>query len=799
MRLKVMRLLLRKGQRLVAPQGVELLRLNKPPVDKICKHGAEEFRANVDDDLEKAEFWLENTIRVFDELSCTPAECLKCAISLLRDSVYQCQRFLDQKHKEFLELKQGCMTVTEYEREFVRLSKYTREYVSTEEIMCKRFIDELNEDIKLLVEILDLKEFVVLIDRDCKAEDFSREKKKADLEARDSKKRSMNKPYQSSSKKSQDSFSRSNTSVGYQNRDRGNQHVNPKAQATSVSSVGSVRNNKPECQQCGRRHFGECWNKSSKVCFKCGSPDHFIRDCLELSENENVQNARSSNTTARGRPPRNTGNISSGRGMTRDLAVKSEARAPVRANTIHAREEASSPDVISARRYVRKGCEAYLSYVLDTKVSESKIESVPVVCEYPDVFPEELPGLPSIRELNKVTIKKNYPLSRIDDLFDQLKGAILFSKIDLRSCYYQSRVKDLDVSKTAFRTRYGHYEFLVMPFGLTNAPAIFMDLMNQIFRPYLDRFVVVFIDEILIYSRDKYEHIAHLRIVLQTLRDKQFFDQLKALLIEAPVLVQPESGKEFVIYNDASLNGLGCVFMQEGKVIAYASRQLKPHEKNYLTHDLELVAIPVMIPEWKWDRVTMDFVSGLPLSLKKKDAIWVVVDRLTKSTHFIPFEGNWEKYLMLVEFAYNNSFQSSIKMALYEALYGRKYRTPLYWIELSENRFTWQVESACHRVVQDHRKNRVSGISTSFSIRVRKDHNVFHVSMLCRYRLDPSHVISRSEIEIQLDMTYNEEPIRFLTREIEELRNKRIALVKVLWQRHRVEEATWEPEKAMRK
>ena len=130
------------------------------------------------------------------------------------------------------------------------------------------------------------------------------------------------------------------------------------------------------------------------------------------------------------------------------------------------------------------------------------------------------------RQINKATVKNKYPLPRIEDLFDQLRGASVFSKIDLRSGYYQLRVKEVDVPKTAFRTRYGHYEFIVMPFGLTNAPAAFMDLMNRVFCPYLDQFVLVFIDDILVYSKDAQEHEHHLRIVLQTLREKQLFAKL---------------------------------------------------------------------------------------------------------------------------------------------------------------------------------------------------------------------------------------------------------------------------------
>ncbi|GJR74125.1 putative nucleotidyltransferase, ribonuclease H [Tanacetum coccineum] len=370
--------------------------------------------------------------------------------------------------------------------------------------------------------------------------------------------------------------------------------------------------------------------------------------------------------------------------------------------------------------------ETLIIRVMEKKSDEKRLEDIPVVREFLKVFPEDLPGLPPVRQVEfqidlipgvAPVARAPYRLAPLEmqELSDQLQeladrgfirpstspwGApVLFvkkkdgsfmmclsvSKIDLRSGYHQLRVRDADILKTAFRTRYKHYEFQVMPFGLTNAPAVFMDLMNRVCKPYLDKFVIVFIDDILIYSRNKEEHANHLRIILELLKKeklyakfskcdfwihivqflghlidsqglhvdpakieavknwtspttpteiRQFlglagyyrrfikdfskiakslteltqknkkyiwgedqesaFQLLKQKLCEAPILALPEGNDDFVVYCDASHQGLGAVLMQREKVIAYASRQLKPNEENYTTHDLELGAVQIL-------------------------------------------------------------------------------------------------------------------------------------------------------------------------------------------------------------
>ncbi|WVZ58809.1 LOW QUALITY PROTEIN: hypothetical protein U9M48_009038 [Paspalum notatum var. saurae] len=284
------------------------------------------------------------------------------------------------------------------------------------------------------------------------------------------------------------------------------------------------------------------------------------------------------------------------------------------------------------------------------------------------------------RPLNAVTVKNKYPLPHIDILFDQLAGARVFSKIDLRSKYYQIKIREEDIPKTAFSTRYGLYEYLVMSFGLTNAPAFFMYMMNSVFMNELDKFVVVFIDDILIYSKSEEEQedtcgsehklyakfskcmfwlkeVSFLGHILsekgvavdpskvesvlnwkqpKTVTDirsflglagyyhrfikdfsktakpmtsltkknanpncEEAFQSLKRSLTTAPVLAQPDVTKPFDVYCDTSGNGLGCVLMQEGRVVAYAFRQLRKHEANYPTHDLELAAVVHALKIWR--------------------------------------------------------------------------------------------------------------------------------------------------------------------------------------------------------
>ncbi|GKC48016.1 putative reverse transcriptase domain-containing protein [Tanacetum coccineum] len=425
------------------------------------------------------------------------------------------------------------------------------------------------------------------------------------------------------------------------------------------------------------------------------------------------------------------------------------------------------------------------------KVSDKKQEGIVVVRDFSVVFPDDLSGLPPLPEIEfrielipratpiakspyclapselqelsrqlkelqdkgfiqlssspwgaPLTVKNHYPLPRIDDLFDQLQWSQFFSKIDLRSGYHQLRVHEDYIPKTAFRTRYGHFEFIVMPFGLTNAPTVFMDLMNRVCRPYLDKFVIVFIDDILIYSKTREEHVKHLRLFLELLKKEElyakfskcefwlrevqfpshlingnginvdpskikavknwkasrtptevrsflglasyyhrFIENFSKVAKSLTILTQkslPDGPEDFVVYCDAPGIGLGCMLMYRGK-----HRWIE----LFSDYDYEIRNHPGKA------NVVADALSKKERVKPKRKGLDEMIEHRSNRTLYyldriyVPLKGDvrtLDVHLLLVEFLYNNGYHSSVRCALFEALCGRKCRSSIMWAEVRE-------------------------------------------------------------------------------------------------------------------
>nr|GEY86802.1 reverse transcriptase [Tanacetum cinerariifolium] len=491
----------------------------------------------------------------------------------------------------------------------------------------------------------------------------------------------------------------------------------------------------PPCTICGKLHPGKACHKATGACFKCGEVRHLSKDCKKGStSSRGNKNNKLQATSGRffaltieqaANAPDNALSLSTH--MLNSVIISHEFRnCPLRVgDDIHfanllplemsdfviilgmawLTEHRATIDCQSKRvifgylnnpEFIYHGSRLapYRMAPVELKELKDQLQELlergfmrPSVSPWgtPILFVKKKDG--SMRlcigygELNRITVRNRYPLPRIDDLFDQLQGAKFFSKIDLRSGYHQLHVKERDVSKTAFRTRYGHYEFLMMPFGLTNALAVFMDLMNRVFHEYLDKFVIVFIDDILVYSKTREEHEDHLldflghivladgitmdpakveaitkwprpttvtevksyfracgeKFVWNEEREKSF-EELKRRLVSSPVLTLPSGTGGYQIYSDASKKDLGCVLMQHGKVISYASRKLKPYEENYPTHDLELAAVVFALKIWRhyltpicWNEVGERVIEGPELVKVTNEKVAIAKEKLKEA------------------------------------------------------------------------------------------------------------------------------------------------------------------------
>ncbi|GJY34670.1 putative reverse transcriptase domain-containing protein [Tanacetum coccineum] len=450
-----------------------------------------------------------------------------------------------------------------------------------------------------------------------------------------------------------------------------------------------------------------------------------------------------------------------------------------------------------AQKYLLQGCHVFLAHITiketGDKSKKKQLQDVPIVKNFPEVFPEDLPGLPptrqvefhidlvpgaapvarapyrlapsemkeladqlqelsdkgfirpssspwgapvlfvkkkdgslrmciDYRELNKLTVKNRYPLPRIDDLFDQLQGSSVYSKIDLRSGYHQLRVREEDISKTAFRTRYGHYEFQVMPFGLTNAPAVFMDLMNRVCKPYLDKFVIVFIDDILIYSKNKQEHEEHLKIILELLKKEELYAKFSKCEFWIPkvqflghvidnkgIHVDPakiESVKDWAspktpteIRQFLGLAGIFLIRRTEQETTPWYSRCLVITIAIFRYHPGKAMSLLDALSRKEREPPLRHIIRKLTDKAREtiqlsKNALELVC-RLWKWLGF--------NHLPLSKcFITNNSYHASIKAAPFEALYGRKCRSPVCWAEVGEVQLTGPeiVQETTERIIQ---------------------------------------------------------------------------------------------------
>ncbi|GJV27023.1 putative reverse transcriptase domain-containing protein [Tanacetum coccineum] len=360
------------------------------------------------------------------------------------------------------------------------------------------------------------------------------------------------------------------------------------------------------------------------------------------------------------------------------------------------------------------------------------------------------------RELNKLTVKNWYPLPRIDDLFDQLRGACPFLKIDFRPGYHQLRVHEDAISKTAFQTRYGHFESTVMPFGLTNAPTVFMDLMNRVCKPYLGRFVIVFIDDILAYSKSKEEHKVYLKLVLESLRKEKLYANFSK---DAAESVSDTIGFEY------------CLASSSGWTNYRLSLRCAPleafHGRKYRSHVL-------------WAENRESSLTVLELVLETADKVVLIKEKLKAARDCQ--KSYADKRRKPLDFEVGN--QVLLKVSPWKGVvrFGKKGKLAPRYVGPFE--ILERIGPVAYRL---RLPDELSSV-----------HDTFHVSDLKKYMADANLHVPLDEIKVDKTLHFVEEPVEIMDQEIRKLKHRKVVLVKVRWNSKRGPEFTWEHEDYMR-
>nr|GEX93680.1 hypothetical protein [Tanacetum cinerariifolium] len=473
--------------------------------------------------------------------------------------------------------------------------------------------------------------------------------------------------------------------------------------------------------------------------------------------------------------------------------------------------------------------------VMEKKSDEKRLENIPIVKEFPDVFLEELPGLPPVRqvEFQIDLIPRAVPVARAPYRLAPLEMQELSNQLQelADQGYHQMRVRDEDIPKTAFKIRYGHYEFQVMPFGLTNAPAVLMDLMNRVCKPYLDKFVIVFIDDILIYSRNKEEHANHLRIILELLRkeklfikdfskiaksltilthkDKKFiwgedqemaFQILKQKLCEALILALPEGNDDFVVYCDASIQGAVVFALKIWRHYLYGTKCIVFINHKILQHVLNQKELNMR--QRRWLELLADYDCEIRYHPRKENVIADALsrERIIKSRRVKPLRVSIKTAPVQIrqhlqaardrQRSYANvrqkplEFQAGdrvmLKISPRKGIIRFRKRGKLNPWYTGPFKILKRIGPVAYKLELPEELNNV--------------HNTFHVSNLKKCVFDESLIIPMKELKLNDKLKFVEEPTEIMDREIKQLRQSRILIIRVRWNSKRGPKYTWEHE-----